>query len=268
MSILARTLSARANAGQMIQSITLRKGHALAEPIWRTAPWLDAFKDTEQILYDLGLSLACLLEQADKVVTAQEGALSLRLLEESLKLSHALDQFRDGHLGMSNAVNGTETNDHLPPPVDFRGPPITSTLGCGGLAMTWWAIKAILVSSIKKVADQVSEIPSRPPFTTRNAAARLYEQLTATWNETELTAMGRTFLIAIEARLQSRLGHFRLSRTIFPVMAATLHFHTSVPDLEICLKIKEHIASENGFRLTSNWKSEAGRRIFFQAEQE
>lgn len=250
----------------MIQSITLRKAHALAEPIWRTAPWLDAVKDAEQILYDLGLSLACLLEQADKVVATHDGALLLRIFAESLKLSHALDLYRDGHL---DTMNGTETNGHLQSPVvDCGGSPITSTLGFDGLSMTWWAIKVILVSTIKKISDQAFKVVSRPPFPTRNATTYLNKQLTATWNETEMTAIGRHFLIATEAMLQSNPGHFRLSRTIFPVMAATLHFHTSRRDLEMCLKIKEHIASDKGFRLTSNWKSEAGRQIFFQDEQD
>lgn len=90
----------------MVHCFTVRKGSILAEPVWRTAPWAHATKDREQMLYDHGFSLACLLEQADALAqeAVQHGPskptfeLLLQLMKSSLDLNRSLDQFRDNQI--------------------------------------------------------------------------------------------------------------------------------------------------------------------------
>lgn len=252
----------------MIQSITLRKGYALAAPVWRTAPWSNTTKDKEQVLYDLGFFLACLLEQTDLLLKlgpleydTSGFDLFLRVIKSSLELINTLSKFKVDHFTESILLSDAY-HAQLPESYNRAYGNTKMKFELESLVMTWWSFEVILAFNSKSIADLSRHVLCLPASTS-DALGSLVEQLETFYGDKGRDHLGRKVLAIIETILQSAMGHFWFSRTIFPLTAATLQFHQSKPDMDLCERIKEKITKRKGFRFAQRLTSQSGLQIAF-----
>lgn len=233
---------------KMIQCIIQRKSTVFAEPIWCTAPWVNATKDAEQELFDLGFSIACLLEQADTlaIVATQNDPSNVRLdsllqvIKCTLEINNALDQFRNTHLVRPSSA----ADETIIPLTD-------EALDLELLLMNWWTIKWIVAFTGSRLASNALVIISRLPHPSQVLTRTLAEQLERCCNDAVREKIGHSLLASLQRAVEGQVDQFGMSRAIFPLTAATFQFSHSPPEIEICQRLKGKIAGRQGFRFAT-----------------
>lgn len=247
----------------------MRKSYDLAGPLWRTAPWKNIVKDKEQLLYDLGFSLACLLEQTDGLeqlaasrTSTSKVDLLLDTINSSLELLNALEKFKGDYF-----INSTILSDTYPIEVSeslgkaFQQ--VEMDFKLESLVMTWWSFSVILAFTNKRLSELAHQHTWYSSSSILETLKGLVEILEDDYRDIDRSHIGRKVLRTIGIILQSNMGHFWFSRTIFPLTAATLQFYQSKPDMDICERIKDQITIRKGFRFAQRLTSQLGRQISF-----